>query len=76
MPFHCQKLSAYTFMTLWQEHEKLVSVLEPRTSNSVILASFYSEMIKLHDEIPIRSGFAVIFHTCVCKNVFRGKLAS
>jgi hypothetical protein len=31
MPFHCQKLSVYTFMTLWrQEHEKLVSVLEPR----------------------------------------------
>jgi hypothetical protein len=69
MPFHGQKLSVYTFMTLWQEHEKLVSVL-------FILASFYSEMIKFHDEIPIRSGFAVIFHTCVCKNVFRGKLAS
>jgi hypothetical protein len=30
MPFHYQKLSVYTFMTLWQEHEKLVSVLEPR----------------------------------------------
>jgi hypothetical protein len=30
MPFHCQQLSVYTFMTLWQEHEKLVSVLEPR----------------------------------------------
>jgi hypothetical protein len=30
MPFHCQKLSVYTFMTLWQEHEKLVGVLEPR----------------------------------------------
>jgi hypothetical protein len=74
MPFHCRKLSVYTFMTLWQEHEKLVSVLEPR--NSVILASFYFEMYKFHDEIPIRSGFAVIFHTCLCKNLFRGKLAS
>jgi hypothetical protein len=30
LQFHCQKLSVYTFMTLWQEHEKLVSVLEPR----------------------------------------------
>jgi hypothetical protein len=27
---HCQELSVYTFMTLWQEHEKLVSVLVPR----------------------------------------------
>jgi hypothetical protein len=43
---------------------------------SVILASFYSEMFKFHDEIPIRCGFAVILHICVCKNEFRGKLAS
>jgi hypothetical protein len=27
-------------------------------------------MIKFHDKIPIRSGFAVMFHTCMRKNVF------
>jgi hypothetical protein len=33
-------------------------------------------MYKFHDEIPIRTLFFVILHTCVRKNVFRGKLAS
>jgi ribosomal protein S26 len=46
------------------------------TSNSVILASFYFEMCKFHDEIPIRTKFAVILHTCERKNLFRGKLAA
>jgi hypothetical protein len=33
-------------------------------------------MYKFHDEIPIPTLFAVILHTCVGKNVFRGKLAT
>jgi hypothetical protein len=33
-------------------------------------------MYKFHDEIPIRTKFAVILDTCVRKNVFRGKLAA
>jgi hypothetical protein len=42
-----------------------------RTSNSVVLASFYSEMFKFHDEIPIRALFAVILHSCERKKEFR-----
>jgi hypothetical protein len=33
-------------------------------------------MYKFHDEIPIRTYFFVILHTCERKNLFRGKLAS
>jgi hypothetical protein len=33
-------------------------------------------MYKFHDEIPIRTQFFVILHSCERKNLFRGKLAS
>jgi hypothetical protein len=36
MPLRCQKLSVYTFMTLWQEHEKITYLKSFKVPKSMI----------------------------------------